>query len=104
MDELRLLPTASDVTRLFARAKLHSAREAAGVKGATSCWFEAVQIDSIVTQGKWTQIPSSPTSVSSVVHVSPADTGSARVSVPVVTISPAASGGLSGSRTRISTR
>ena len=31
-------------------------------------------------------MPLSPTPVSSVVHVSPADTGSARVSVPVVTI------------------
>jgi hypothetical protein len=57
-------------------------------------WFEAVQINSTVTQAKRTQMPSSPTPVSSVVHVSPADTGSARVSVPVVTISPAASGGL----------
>ena len=46
------------------------------------------------TQVKRTQMPSSPTSVISVVHVSPANTASARVSVPVVTISPAASGGL----------
>ena len=35
-------------------------------------------------------MPSSATPVSSVVHVSPPDTGSARVSVPIVTISPAA--------------
>jgi hypothetical protein len=47
-----------------------------------------------VGQPKRTQMPSSATPVSSVVHVSPANTGSARVSVPVVTISPAASGGL----------
>jgi hypothetical protein len=47
-----------------------------------------------ITQAKRTQMPSSATPVSLVVHVSPADTGSARVSVPVVTISPAASGGL----------
>ena len=46
------------------------------------------------SQAKRTQMPSSATPVSPVVHVSPADTGSARVSVPVVTISPAASGGL----------
>jgi hypothetical protein len=61
---------------------------------ATSRWFEGVQINSTVTQAKRTQMPSNPTPVSSVVHVSPADTGSARVSVPVVTISPAASDGL----------
>jgi hypothetical protein len=47
-----------------------------------------------IIQAKRTQMPSSPIPVSSVVHVSPADTGSARVSVSVVTISPAASGGL----------
>jgi len=45
-------------------------------------------------QLKQTQRPSSATPASSVVHVSPGDTGSARVSVPVVTISPAASWGL----------
>ena len=45
-------------------------------------------------QAKRTRMPSNATPVSLVVHVSPAETGSARVSVPVVMISPAASGGL----------
>src|ERR1700751_1879184 len=46
------------------------------------------------TQAKLTQMPLSATPVSSVAHVSPTDTENARVRVPVVTISPAASGGL----------
>ena len=45
-------------------------------------------------QVKRTQMPLSATPVSSVAHVSPTDTGNARVKVPVVTISPAPSGGL----------
>ena len=49
-------------------------------------------------QTKRMRASSSGTPVSFVVHASPAATGKARVSVPVVTISPAASGGLSGSR------
>ena len=48
--------------------------------------------------------PSSGMLVSSVVHTSPAATGKAGVSVPVVTTSPAASGGLSGSAASNSTR
>ncbi len=55
-------------------------------------------------QTKRSRAPSSGTPVSSVVHVSPAATGKARVSVPVVTISPAASGGLTGSAASNSTR
>jgi hypothetical protein len=55
---------------------------------------ETPKSSTTVSQAKRTQMPSSATPVSSVVHVSPANTGSARVSVPVVTISPAASGGV----------
>ena len=51
-----------------------------------------------------TASPSSAIPLIVVVHVSPAATGKARVSVPVVTISPAASGGLSGSAASRSTR
>jgi type I restriction enzyme M protein len=54
--------------------------------------YRAFPINS--SQAKRTEMPSSATPVSPVVHVSPADTGSARVSVPVVTISPAERGGL----------
>src|SRR5262245_47464269 len=49
-------------------------------------------------------IPSSAIPCSAVLHISPAFTGMARVSVPVVTISPAASGGLTGSRAKRPTK
>src|ERR1700685_1187078 len=52
---------------------------------------------SLPDQTKRMRAPSSGISVSFVLHSSPAATGKARVSVPVVTISPAASGGVSGS-------
>jgi hypothetical protein len=55
-------------------------------------------------QPKRMRAPSSGTPASFVVHSSPAAIGKARVRVPVVTISPAARGGLSGSCASVSTR
>ena len=63
-------------------------------QSGTSDTGESYLLRKNAAQVSRTQIPSIATPVSSVVHVSPADAGSARVSVPVVTISPAASGGL----------
>src|SRR5215213_4975697 len=60
--------------------------------------------ESWIPQLNWTLIPSSVTSANAVDHTSPGATGGTRVRVPVVTISPAARGGLTESHASSSTR